>query len=327
MRTGLSYDDVCMLPTFNNIPSRNDESMDFSTKLSADCHMSIPIVAANMDTVINAELGEVLQDYGSSPILHRFHKTEADLKEEIARLRGACFISCGADPSAAIKIMTDAQTTGVHMPLGICIDVAHGHSSLVETAIKRIRELPKTQIIAGNVCTAQAFHDLVNWGADAVKVGIGPGSVCTTREVTPFGVPQFTAIQDCAKISKDFQVPMIADGGIKGSREIVLALAAGASSVMIGGLFARTAEAMNGNRLGVYRGQASEHFQNDYYGGMKDGTVPEGKAQVLGPCLGSAKEVIENLLGGMRTSFTYGGANSIAELQRKAEFMRITDAY
>jgi IMP dehydrogenase len=193
--------------------------------------------------------------------------------------------------------------------------------------IKELRnDYPSIEIIAGNVCTAQAFHDLVNWGVDAVKVGIGPGSVCTTREVTPFGVPQFTAIQDCSKISRELQTPMIADGGIRGSREIVLALAAGASSVMIGGLFANTQESACDS---TFRGQASEHFQKDFYGGVKAGTVAEGTTAEIGlrSMRPTAKELIEELLGGMRTSFTYGGANSIEELQRKAEFMRKTEGY
>jgi IMP dehydrogenase len=322
MREGLSYDQVCMVPKYNNIPSRNDESMDFGTKISKDCVMNVPILAANMDTVINAELGKELQHFGSIPILHRFHKELSQLMEEVNALTGHCFISCGVNDLATVE---SVMINATYRPMGVCVDIAHGHSSTVHDALYELKlmrqDWPNMHIIAGNVCTAQAFHDLVNWGADAVKVGIGPGSVCTTREVTPFGVPQFTAIQDCSKISRELQVPMIADGGVRGSREIVLALAAGASSVMIGGLFANTQESACEN---VFRGQASAHFQDDYYGGVKAGTVAEGRhieAQLrsLRP---SAKEVMESLLGGMRTGFTYCGANSIEELQRKAEFMR-----
>lgn len=324
MRTGFSYDDVCMVPKYNNIPSRNDESMDFSTKLSKDFKISIPILAANMDTVINAELGKVLQSYGSVPILHRFHKDTSVLLDEIEVLGGDYFMSCGVnDLDSVERVRTDAS----HNPIGVCVDIAHGHSLAVKMAIKCLRaDFPQIEIIAGNVCTPQAFHDLVNWGADAVKVGIGPGEVCTTRKVTPFGVPQFTAIQDCSRISQELQTPMIADGGIRGAREIVLALAAGASSVMIGGLFARTKESACGQ---VYRGQASRDFQEDFYGGMKPGTVPEGTTVEvdLKAFQPHAKEVIEELLGGMRTGFTYGGSNSIEELQRKAEFMRKTEGY
>jgi IMP dehydrogenase len=163
----------------------------------------------------------------------------------------------------------------------------------------------------------------VNWGADAVKVGIGPGEVCTTRKVTPFGVPQFTAIQDCAKISKEMKVPMIADGGIRSSRDITLALAAGASSVMIGGLLARADESPHDN---WFRGQASANFQEGYYGQVKEGTVPEGIAKHVSPA-GPVQGVLDELLAGVRSGMTYGGATTIRELQDKAEFMTVTGHY
>ena len=170
--------------------------------------------------------------------------------------------------------------------VGVCVDIAHGHSDQMMRFVEQLkRSHPDKQVIAGNVCTAMAYHDLVNAGADAVKVGIGPGAACTTRMVTGFGVPQFTAVRDCAAVADKLRVPLIADGGIRGSRDIVLALAAGASSVMVGKLFAVTEEsaaekrpiADNGGALEAkYRGQASKDFQIDFYGGLKRNTVPEG---------------------------------------------------
>jgi IMP dehydrogenase len=193
-------------------------------------------------------------------------------------------------------------------------------------AIKHLREWNSgIEIIAGNVCTAQGFHDLVNAGATAVKVGIGPGAACTTRKVTGFGVPQFTAVQDCAKQARRMKIPLIADGGIKGSRECVLALAAGASSVMIGSLFANTHEAA---KQGVpFRGQASEAFQRSFYGKVKKGTVPEGKMIHFDCDTRPAQSIIDELLGGIRSGMTYGGATTIKELQRKAEFIAVTSSY
>ena len=127
--------------------------------------------------------------------------------------------------------------------VGVCVDIAHGHSDQMMRFVEQLkRSHGEKQVIAGNVCTAMAYHDLVNAGADAVKVGIGPGAACTTRMVTGFGVPQFTAVRDCAEVADKLRVPLIADGGIRGSRDIVLALAAGASTVMIGKLFALTEE-------------------------------------------------------------------------------------
>jgi IMP dehydrogenase len=197
------------------------------------------------------------------------------------------------------------------------------------------RTHPDKEIIAGNVCTAMAYHDLVNAGADAVKVGVGPGAACSTRIVTGFGVPQFTAIYECAKTAEKLRVPLIADGGIRNSRDVVLALAAGASTVMIGKLFAMTTESAAPKRKSAhtasgweakFRGQASEDFQNDFYGGLKSKTVAEG-IDFWGPVSGSAGELLEDLLGGLRSGLTYGGARSIKELQRKAEFVEVTSNY
>jgi IMP dehydrogenase len=194
---------------------------------------------------------------------------------------------------------------------------------------------PDKEVIAGNVCTAMAYHDLVNAGADAVKVGVGPGAACTTRMVTGFGIPQFTAVQDCARIAEKLRVPLIADGGIRTSRDVVLALAAGASTVMVGKLFALTKESAAQKRSLVsspyglqakFRGQASADFQNEFYGGLKAKTVAEG-IDFWADVTGSAEELINNLLGGIRSGMTYGGARSLKELQRKAEFVQVSPAY
>ena len=199
---------------------------------------------------------------------------------------------------------------------GICIDVAHGHDRRVINLISEIKyDFPEVQVIAGNVCTPNGYIDLVSAGADAVKVGIGPGAACLTRDLTGAGVPQFTAVYECGEIAKKYRVPIIADGGIKSSRDIVLALAAGASSVMIGSLFAATYEsAAKGTGPGgpiAYTGQSRSN---------KDGIIDEGKSCYLQQT-GSAKDLINNLLGGIRSGMTYGGARTIKELQRKAEFV------
>ena len=180
-----------------------------------------------------------------------------------------------------------------------------------------------------------AYHDLVNAGADAVKVGVGPGAACTTRMVTGFGVPQFSAIYECAKIAEKLRVPLIADGGIRNSRDLILALAAGASSVMLGKMFAMTLESVATKRPSEkdptlmeakYRGQASIDFQIDFYGAMKDKTVAEG-VDFWGPVSGSAIDLIAQLMGGLRSGMTFGGARSIKELQRKAEFVEVSSNY
>ncbi len=326
MKQAYTFDDVALVPQFNNVPSRTEPKLE--TWLTKNVKMSIPILASNMDSVISGELADVLIKEGSVPIFHRFTSLEQQ-KKWIKKFKGKIFISTGLQ-----KFEEMAKLLALE-PLGVCIDVAHGHSDRMIHLIEKIKKkFPNIEIIAGNACTAMAYHDLVNAGADAVKVGIGPGAVCTTRVVTGFGVPQFSAIQDCARVADKLRVPLIADGGIRSSRDVVLALAAGASSVMIGKLFALTQESAAkkrkaGKSKGLeakYRGQASQDFQNDYYGGLKAKTVAEG-VDLWGSVSGPASDLIDELLGGLRSGLTYGGARNIKELQRKAEFVQVTHAY
>ncbi len=324
MRKAYTFDDVALVPQFNNVPSRTEPSLE--TWLTKNRKIGIPLICSNMDTAISEELADLLLEEGSIPIFHRFTPKDAQTKW-VKKYGQNSFISCGIQKIDETRELLDLGAAGV------CIDVAHGHS---DKMFKFIQELKKThpdkEVIAGNVCTAMAYHDLVNAGADAVKVGVGPGAACTTRIVTGFGVPQFTAIYDCAKIAEKLRVPLIADGGIRNSRDVVLALAAGASTVMLGKLFALTNESAAQKRKGEkgleakYRGQASEDFQEDFYGGLKNKTVAEGIA-FWAPVSGSAKELISQLLGGLRSGLTYGGAKSIKELQRKAEFVEVSSGY
>lgn len=329
MNFGLTFDDVCLVPQFNNVESRTIP--DLGTWLTRKTQMKIPIVAANMDTVIGTELAEVLTGYGSVPLWHRF-----TIKEEIlgwVMKYPNSFVSVGLgveDLQKLDKILCHVK------PKGILLDIAHGHDMRVCKFIGDFKKKYASfdmEVIAGNVCTPQAYADLVNAGADAVKVGVGPGAACTTRMVTGFGVPQFTAVQGIGELAKKLRVPIIADGGIRNSRDIVLALAAGASSVMIGKLFAATRESAGGDVTFAdgkwfksYRGQASREFQEDYFGQLKEGTVPEGIAGEV-KISGTAAELLDTLLGGLRSGLTYGGAKDIKELQRKAEFMRVTNSY
>jgi IMP dehydrogenase len=324
IRKAFTFDDVALVPQFNNVPSRTEPLLE--TWLTKNRKVKIPLICSNMDTAISPELADILIEQGSIPIFHRF--TDLDTQKEWVKKYGNnTFISCGIHNLDHTKELLDMGAAGV------CIDVAHGHSEKMFHFIEKIkRSHPDKEVIAGNVCTAMAYHDLVNAGADAVKVGIGPGAACTTRVVTGFGVPQFSAIYDCAKIAEKLRVPLIADGGIRTSRDVVLALAAGASTVMIGKLFALTEESSAPKKetpeglLAKYRGQASEDFQSDFYGGLKDKTVAEG-IDFWAPVSGSAQELIDTLLGGVRSGLTYGGARSIKELQRKAEFVEVTQSY
>jgi IMP dehydrogenase len=327
MRKTYTFDDVALVPQFNNILSRTEPSL--ATWLTRDKKIDIPLVNANMDAVINEEMAQLLLQEGTIPIFHRFTSLDKQ-KEWVKRFGAKVFVSCGLNNIAETRQLLDCGAVGV------CIDVAHGHSLMMMKFIGELKKShPNCDIIAGNVCTPMAYHDLVNAGADGVKVGIGPGAACTTRLVTGFGVPQFSAIQDCSAIANRLRVPLIADGGIRNSKDVVLALAAGASSVMIGKLFAlthqsaalkRPSESSPTGSEARYRGQASEEFQNEFYGGLRQKTVAEG-VEFWAPVLGSLKEVIDKLLGGLRSGMTYGGARNIKELQRKAEFIEVSHGY
>ncbi len=334
MKEALTFDDVALVPRYNNVNSRTEP--DLHSWLTKEIRIGMPLIPANMDTVIGMDLAQVIIGNGGMPIFHRFTSFK-EQEQWVSQLNGLCILSCGVGKFDEISKLADLG------PVGICIDVAHGHSDKMVHLVEKIKtHYSGLEVIAGNVCTARAYHDLVNAGADAVKVGIGPGAACTTRMVTGFGVPQFTAVRDCAEESQHLRVPIIADGGIRSSADIVKALAAGASTVMMGKLFALTNEsaaekvkdARQGLKFGVgigplmakYRGQSSEDFQNEYYGGLKEKTVAEG-SDFWAPVTGSAQSVIDQLLGGVRSGMTYAGARDIKELQRKAEFVRVTDNY
>ena len=342
MKQALTFDDVALVPVFNNVESRTEPKT--STCLTPQIKMSIPLLASNMDTVIGPELARVLVEAGSVPIFHRFAKFE----QKVAWINEfpTSFLSCGIRPGDVVEIEKLLEETPLR---GVCFDIAHGHDMRLLKLIASLKnKYPELEVIAGNVCTPDGYRDLVTVGATTVKIGIGPGAACTTRKVTGFGVPQFTAIQEIAAVKKKLLIPIIADGGIRGSADIVKALAAGADSVMLGKLFALTNESAApkrwkacgpnsayhygfeakevGYQQAKYRGQASADFQEDYFGATKDGTVPEGEAfwaDVSGP----AMNLIQKLMAGLRSGMTYGGARSIPELQRKAEFIQVTGNY
>ncbi len=219
----------------------------------------------------------------------------------------------------------------------LSIDTAHGHSQGVLNAVKTLKkEFPNVTLMAGNIATAPACEALIDAGADIVKVGIGPGSICTTRVVAGIGVPQLTAVMDCAEVGKKRGVPIVADGGIKFSGDITKAIAAGASCVMIGSLFAGTEESpgqttiYKGRNFKVYRGMGStsamSNGSNDRY--FQDGKakfVPEGVEGMV-PYRGQLKDIIYQLVGGLRSGMGYCGCASINDLNENGQFVRITGA-
>jgi len=221
----------------------------------------------------------------------------------------------------------------------LVVDIAHGHSDLGLNTIKQIRQkLGDVELIAGNVATADGVLDLISAGVDAIKVGVGPGSTCITRIVAGSGVPQLTAIMDCARAAQGTGIPIIADGGIKNSGDIAKAIAAGASTVMIGGLLAGTDESpgisitKHGRKYKLLRGMASlgasigrKERENESKNDDVTDFVPEGVEAIV-PYRGHAKEVISQLIGGLKSGISYCGAKTILEMQNKAEFIQMTGA-
>jgi IMP dehydrogenase len=222
----------------------------------------------------------------------------------------------------------------------LVIDIAHGHAEHVRDMVRRLKDrFPSVPVVAGNVATAQGVCDLAEAGADAVKVGVGAGSICTTRIVTGFGMPQLTAVAECAEAGRSIGIPVIADGGIRTSGDLTKALAAGASTVMVGSLLAGTEESpgaaviRDGRRYKVVRGMASlsanvarkEVEMGELDAGEWDKVVPEG-VEALVPYRGSANDVLYQLVGGLRSGMSYAGARNLKELAENAEFIRITSA-
>jgi len=225
----------------------------------------------------------------------------------------------------------------------LVLDIAHAHSDITLDAIRTIKDsIPNAELMAGNVATKEGTNDLIRAGADAVKIGIGSGSICITRIVTGAGVPQLTAIMECAKVADDTNVPIIADGGIRNSGDITKAIAAGASTVMVGSLLAGTEQSpgitvmREGRKYKLVRGMASvaasydraaresEQLENDDAAGLLD-YVPEG-VEAFVPFKGTASELINQLVGGLRSGLSYCGATEISQLRGKGEFVRISPA-
>ena len=255
----------------------------------------------------------------------------AAAKDEHGRLLVGAAVSTSTDALERVAALVKA---GVDV---IVIDSAHGHSGGVIRMVKNLRELyPGLNLIAGNVATGEATRDLIEAGVDAVKVGIGPGSICTTRVVAGIGVPQVTAIYDCATVAREYEIPVIADGGIKYSGDITKAIAAGASVVMIGSLFAGTEESpgemeiYQGRSFKVYRGMGSigamkSGSSDRYFQEQNKKLVPEGIEGRV-PYRGTLSETVFQLVGGLRAGMGYCGTKNIAELQSNTKFLRITSA-
>ena len=329
LKEGITFDDVLLVPSYSEVLPKD---VSLKTRLSRNIRLDIPFVSAAMDTVTESVMAAAMAQEGGIGVIHKNMPPEAQAAQvrEVKNrgLKIAAGVGITTDSIERASLLVDAGVDA------IVLDSAHGHSKGVINALEAIKKaFPGVDVIVGNIATAEAARDLVNAGADALKVGIGPGSICTTRIVAGVGVPQLTAIADVAEAAGD--VPVIADGGLRYSGDIVKALAAGASTVMCGSMFAGTLESpgevvtVNGVQMKGYRGMGSidamqagsadRYFQK---GGGK--LVPEGVVASV-PFKGSVKDVIFQLAGGLRSGMGYVGAPDIDHLHQ-ARFVRISPA-
>lgn len=351
-KKALTFDDVLLIPAESHVLPNE---VDLSTKLADNIKLNIPLISAGMDTVTEGAMAIAMALQGGLGVVHKNMSIQAQAGE-VANVKSVVVPSnttkAAVDDqnrllcAAAVGVTSDTfERAEALLEAGadaIVIDTAHGHSAGVLRKIKEIRDhFPKQTLIAGNVATGDATRALFDAGVDVVKVGIGPGSICTTRIVAGVGVPQITAIYDAASAAREYHKPIIADGGIKYSGDVVKALAAGGNAVMLGSMLSGTTEAPgdifedNGKKYKRYRGMGSvgamaqAHGSSDRYfqGGVNEANklVPEGvEARV--EYKGDVSDVIFQIDGGLRSGMGYCGAANIPELIEKAQFVQITNA-
>lgn len=321
MRSVYSYDDVLLVPRHSSVNTRTE--IDISNSLDSFLKFTLPVISSPMDTVTASSMAESMHQHGGLGIIHRYNTIE----EQVAlvkqtRNKQQCVVG------AAIGVTGDfAERASALYDAGarvLCIDIAHGHHSLMQKALLELRRVigNKAHIMAGNVATLEAIESLADWGADSVRVGIGGGSICSTRLVTGHGIPTFQSVIDCSKTTLDIKI--IADGGIKTTGDMVKALAAGADFVMVGSMLAGTNESPGqvfsdnaGKKYKVYRGMASAMAQKSWRG---KSSTPEGISTTI-PYKGDVGSILEDIAGGIRSGLSYSGARTISEFQARCEFV------
>jgi len=323
----LSFDDVLLVPKMSEIVSRKE--IDLSSTLSFRYgKFSLPIISSPMDTVTETNMAISMNKHGGLGVIHRYNTIEEQVNMCLSAQSKDSIVSAAIGVSGDyIDRATALYESGVRI---LCIDIAHGHHKLMRNALSSLRGIfqSKVHIMAGNVATREGYEDLVLWGADSVRVGIGGGSICSTRIQTGHGVPTFQSILDCSKSDYAGTYPIIADGGIKNSGDIVKAIAAGADFVMLGSLLSGTEESpggkisRGGNLYKEYRGMASKRAQMNWRGRVAS---QEGVAAMV-PYKGHAGEILGSLEAGIRSGLSYSGCVDIQSFQISAEMINQTSA-
>ena len=319
----ITYDDVLLVPSYNHHESRrivDIGAVDRLGKLS----LQLPVMSSNMDTITESAMANFMHSKGGIGVLHRFLSIEENI-QQFKACTGQVFVSIGCS-TAELERAEALRDSGANF---FCVDVAHAHAKYVGKTLKKLRQIIGSRcIMAGNVATYAGADYLSSCGADIIKAGIGGGSVCSTRIKTGFGVPMLTCIKDCARTDRS----IVADGGIRTAGDIVKAIAFGADFVMIGGMLAGTEPTPgkiitknDGRKVKQYRGMASQEAQEVFLGQMHEWKTAEGVATEV-PYREDADKIIADIIGGLRSGLTYGGANNISELQRKLNYIEVTQA-
>lgn len=353
---GITFDDVLLLPGYSDF---SRDSISLITKVSRNISLNAPLVSAPMDTVTEHKLAIALAKAGGLGIIHRNLSVSNQAKEVLLVRREKLLAGAAVGTSTGYEDRVKALVkAGVSL---IVLDSAHGYTSFMIRAVKQIKKsFPKIDVMAGNIATYDGARALISAGVDSLRVGMGPGTICTTRVVSGMGVPQMTAILETVRAAKKSKVPIIADGGIEVSGDMTKALAAGASGCMMGGFFASCIESPGDTKeltareipsrfksilkadpkstytFKTYRGMGSvaamkkgekvkseDEFHGKSYGDKV--LIAEG-VEGLVPVKGTVKQIVDQAIGGIKSGMYYVGAKSISELQKKAKFMQITQA-
>jgi len=335
IKDSLTFDDVTLVPQYSSVLPIDTIT---NCKLSKNLNLNVPLLSSAMDTVTESKMAIAISKCGGIGVIHRNLSIEKQVSEVQKVKKSGCLVGAAIGVNAR-DLERVEELSRIKTDL-IVIDTAHGHTKKVLTMIKKIKKkLKNSTLCVGNIATGKAAKFLADNGVDIVKVGIGPGSICTTRLVAGIGVPQLSAIMDVKKALKKYKTKIISDGGIKFSGDLAKAIAAGADAIMIGSLFSGTMESPG--KIIKYKGKLYKNFRGmGSVGAMSAGSadryyqkktkditkyVPEGVEGMV-KFKGSIKEIIYNLVGGLKSSMGYMGAKTIRDLQKRGQFLKISKA-
>ena len=327
---GYSFGDVLIVPKYNKVRSRKD--VKFKTKVTRNYEIDIPFIAANMNTVCESKMAISIGRLGGLGVIHRFLSI-SEQSQEVKKVKEQGLIASAAIGIKDFELRVPSLVeSGVNI---LVLDIAHGHSKYAGKTLDWIKQnYPDIDVMVGNIASKDAAEYFLSKGADAIKVGVGPGSMCTTRIMTGAGVPQMTAIMDTYEATQS-RIPICADGGIKNPGDVVKAIGAGADTVMMGSIFSGTEETpgeifeINGKKYKEYMGMASYDAtlkKLNLEGRKEDEIISVEGEKTKVEFKGPIKSIVEKYLGGLASGMTYVGADNIQKLKGKADFIEISPA-